>query len=43
MAQGMAHATEIIDISQLLGDERPLSQEQLAVLDTIQKLSLIHI
>ena len=37
MAQGMAHATEIIDISQLLGDERPLSQEQLAVLDTIQK------
>jgi len=37
MAQGMAHASEITDISQLLGDERPLSPEQLAVLDAIQK------
>ena len=37
MSHEMAHAAEITDISRLLGDERPLSPEQLAVLDTIQK------
>jgi pyruvate dehydrogenase E1 component len=33
----MVRRSEITDISQLLGDERPVSPEQLAVLDSIQK------